>query len=125
MRNRGGWRGIPLGILVKYLGGERWFSRCFVHRAHPSSPCIRLCHTADVAEAKSGEILGVESILAGKTGSIPANAAPRHPRIPEPPTQLLGVQVWQQRPETGRWYLPRNGVKTSSFGPELLIHVGT
>lgn len=111
-----------MGILVKY-GGEKWFSRCFLHRAHPSSPCVCLRHAADVAEPESGKILRIESILAGKTGSIIANADPRHPGIPNSPTQLLGVQVWQQRPETGRWYFPRNGMKTSSFGYELLIHV--
>lgn len=32
-------------------------------------------------------------------------------------TQLFGVQVWQQRPKSGR-YLPRKGMKTSSFCPE-------
>lgn len=36
-------------------------------------------------------------------------------------TQLLGVQVWQQRPTKGR-YFPRNGVIASSFVPKPEDH---
>lgn len=36
-------------------------------------------------------------------------------------TQLLGVQVWQQRPTKGR-YFPRNGVTASSFIPKPEVH---
>lgn len=36
-------------------------------------------------------------------------------------TQLLGVQVWQQRPTKGR-YFPKNGVTASSFIPKPEDH---
>lgn len=36
-------------------------------------------------------------------------------------TQLLGVQVWQQRPTKGR-YFPRKGVTASSFIPKPEDH---
>lgn len=66
------------------IWGEKWFSRCFLHRAYPSSPRVCLPHTADIAEPESSKILRIESILAGKMGSISASPDPQHPRIQDP-----------------------------------------
>lgn len=55
---------------------------------------------------------------------LPQPSYPKLPRVGPSPaslTQLLGVQVWQQRPTKGR-YFPRNGVTASSFIPKPEDH---
>lgn len=54
----------------------------------------------------------------------PTTKLPQLPSVGPSPTlltQLLGVQIWQQRPTKGR-YFPRNGVTASSFVPKPEDH---